>query len=296
MAKTMKKSDGEEVSSAAFLKKVQPTKRKKAKSEEKWVMPLPEALAGQVANYCRLQVIADDMKPLVTQHSDSAKEHLFDLWTEHFWNKKALPENPHLHVRYPEGSSHPGMVDMKCLFMVKFVSNGLSKVLPDPEHLEELGQTPMQFVMDLLVADAVGLSEKNAKKFIENELTIEDRVGLCMSLTEMEHSDDALLVSYAKKAFGIMMGKDMPSFTQEELQAAIETQQVVVLKDGLMERIVGYCGSVKELRNLITFCKMQKILQNVEFGLADSAGERIERMQTTIGEFLLDVESDKDEE
>ena len=104
-----------EVSSAAFLKQVKPTKRKKAKVEEKWVMPMPEATTGKVSNYCRLKVITDDMKKLIDQHEESAKVDLFVLWTQSFWDSKNVPENPHLHVLYGPQSAHPGMTDMRCL-------------------------------------------------------------------------------------------------------------------------------------------------------------------------------------
>jgi hypothetical protein len=288
---TRTKKPEPELTSSALIKHAT---RKKPKVDEKWVMPVSLDTREKVQTFCRLQVIADDMKPIITQNSEAAKAALFDTWTNAFFQSKSLPENPHLHVPYPEGSKHPGMTDMKCLFMVKFMKSGISSIIPAPEVLEELGKTPTQFIFDLLVADAVGLSQENARRFVAEEVIIEDRVGWSMSLTEMEHSENPLLVSYAKKFLAFSFGKKVDPFVAEELQAALETQQVAALKEGLPQRILGYCRDVEELRNLIVFCKMQQILQNVQYGLADSASERVERMKTTIEEFLLDVEVQKD--
>jgi hypothetical protein len=283
-----------EVSSAAFLKKVQPTKRKEAKTEQKWVMALSPDATDKVANHCRLAFIQNELKPVADQHKTAAIDALFDAWTEKFWSGKTVPENPTLQVKYPDSSAHKGMIDMQCMFVVAFVTEGIK--LPKPEVLEEAGQTPSQWMVAQLTSEQVGLSQKAAEKFVNEEMTIQDRILLCMSITEMEQSENELLQSYAKKSLATMMGREHEPFTQEELQEAIMMQQVVILKDDLMPRLLSYCRNITELRKLINFIKAQKKFgPKLEFGIADSTGERVERMQTTIGEFLLDVEPDKDE-
>ena len=297
MATKAKKPASTEVSSASFLKQVKPTKRKEPKTEDRWVMPVTPDTTAKAANYCRLAFIQSELDPVVKQHKASCIKALFDTWTERFWATKSVPENPAIVVRYAEDSKHPGMVDMTCLFIVAFLTEGIKSFLPKPEVLVELGQTPQQYVLAALTAESIGLSEKNALRFVNEEMVIEDRVMECMSITEMEHSDNVLLVGYAKKRLAAMMGQVAAPFTQEEIQEAIMIQQVLILKEGMLNRIIGYCRNVDELRKLIDFCKCQKKFgPKIEFGLADASAERIKRMQDTIEEFLLDGESEKDAE
>lgn len=289
------------LASATKTAKRKPTKKEK----ERTVLSLNKSDQRKVVDFCRVQALADAVKPQVDQRKRVGCELTFAVWTQNWFDNKAVPDNPYIVEKNQDGAK-AGTDDIQCLFMVKERSSGLADRIPDPEDLPD-EKTPTAFLAELIAATCFPVSDKGktaakkeadalkrAQAFVTNEVEITEQVNLAKTFTAMYYGEDETLKSAATKLLTLIQSKpegddetvEINAFTDQEREGLLVTEQVVSLKRGYFGMLT-YCKTVEELRSLLLFCKVTITLQNVEFGISDSAEEKVRRMQDTVAEFLL---------
>lgn len=277
-----------------------------AKKDERTVLALSKEEQDKCAKLIELAALHGEIDPLVNQHKKSVGEMLFGHWVQTMWEKKQQPDNPRvILMKKDDKGNETALGDCKLLLQIKFRSTGLANVLPSVEDLPD-GKSAAEVLIDTLVSDAVGLEETNAKKFVNDEVTITDRVTLAKSLDAWYYSTDPLEQSIGTKLLTFIttfMPSETPSdepkkkrtkkpeplamLTEEEAGKVLVTQQVVTMKEGLFQRIHTYCRSVDELKKLINFIKSTVQVSNFEFGISDEVPVRVKRMTEAIQHYLM---------
>lgn len=297
------------------LKNKAKRKEPKGKKEVRVVSVLPE-LQPSIRQLCELAHIFDAIKPLLDQHKSAAQEQFFLIWTEEMWEGKSKPDNFNVRLKRLNAEGNPtALDDCQCQFQLKFRTSGISKKLPNEEDLPELDclcgrkkdcelcegkgfyqQTVAEVLIDTLVSDVVGLSEKNAREFVEKEVSIEDDYDFAMPINQMtqQKEGEALktlgdkLIAYlharARKAGGKV---SLAAITDEEIVKGLNYYQVVSLKEGLLDRIFQYAGSLEQLRKLLKFIDVTRQVSNFNYGISDEADAKVERVREAVSRYLV---------
>lgn len=301
------------------LKKKAKRKEPKGNKELRVVGVLPE-LQPSIRQLCELAHIFDAIKPLFDQHKGAAQEQFFLIWTEEMWESRSKPENFNVRLKRLDAEGKPtALDDTQCQFQLKFRSAGISKKLPNEEDLPELDcicgrkkdcelcegsgtyqQTVAEVLIDTLV-DVVGLSEENAREFVEREVTIEDDYDFAMPINKMTQQKDgealktlgdkliAYLHARARKAGGKV---SLDAITDEEIVEGLNYYQVVSLKEGLLDRIFQYAGSLEQLRKLLKFIDVTRQVSNFDYGISDEADVKVERVKEAVSRYLVPVDAE----
>lgn len=296
------------------MKTVSPTdklKRVKAKSKKKEakgkkelrIVSVPDSLQPKVRELCELSFLAAQLTPLISSRQGAVATEFFNLWTEELWKNRRLPENFNVFLpKLDENGKSTGLEDTKCQFQVKFRTTGINKKSPQFDDLnEEVGEddpevTVEEALIETLMSGVVGMSEDNARKFVAEEITVADEVTLAKSLDVMLGCDKGSvlrgigdkLIDYMQKRPGKSgTNVSIRSFTEAEEEAALVTNQVVSLKDGLLDRVFTYCESLDELRKLILWLEVTRQVSNYDFAIADTPTERFNRLDAAVSRYLM---------
>ena len=271
-----------------------PTKEKK--KDERTVLTLTPALEVKVMDMIRLTTLTGEIEPLSKQYKNEVTNELFLIWTDRMWSSKSLPDNPRIVINKRETNGAVGaMKDCGCIFQVKFNSSGVKKSLPNKEDLPA-GKSSQDFLKEMLMSPAIGLSEAKALALLNpetGEIQVETFTTLKDTFDNLHASEDPVTKSAFGKMFAHLMATgdkkgmvELPAYTPAEVQALLVTGQTVNLKDGFFERAVTYCDTLEQLRNLLKFTKPTLSISSVEFGVSDSAPDRLKRHGETVVEFL----------
>lgn len=282
-------------SAADRLKKAATTSVRKetTKTKDRPVWPLTPDQEVQVAKLCELAYLNGEVDPLVTQHKTAVGAELFNIWTQRFFESKMVPENPDFVIKKKDAKTHQptALDDMGCQLQIKFRTDGLQKVLPDKAKLPE-GETVEEKLIEALMSPVVGLTETNAKKFVEEEVLIADNVELAMPLNEMLSNDKYALI--AEKLLTYMQtrpknGTDIKvvALTEEEEALVLSSKQSVSLKEGLFQRILGYVENIDQLRKLLLYIRITIQVSKFEFGKSDTDADRVNRLKNVVQTYLL---------
>ena len=275
---------------ADLLKKAKKTATKKpaAKKSKKElrVVDLSTGLQTKVLELCQLAHLEGIITPLLKQRKGVVADEFFDIWTEEMWGDKTQPENFNTEVK------KGGMADCKCQFQLKFRTNTIGKKLPN--ELPE--DTTTEECLASLIARTTGMSAKNARKFVDSEVVVTDKIGLMGTFDEMYYAEEGsvpnriatLLLTYIQAR---SRSKDkkvkVEAFDDELAEEALVTYQEVVLKDGLGARVYTYCESLEQLRKLLRFLEVTTQVSNFDFGISDEVEDRTERLQDAVGRYIV---------
>lgn len=268
------------------------SKRKKTaeKKDNRWVItigPKNESRAI-IESLVELAHLNKEIEPQLSQHKSAAQTILFNMWTEKMWETKSVPDNPRIVLPKNDG----GMEDHRCMLQVKFRSNGLDKVVPDGDDLPE-GQTVHEVLFESLVG--IGLSKKNARSFVDEEVEVAEKMIL-RDISAMYYGSDAAQKTVATKILEFInkrskTGKGQVSLITDEEMLAVgdlfETEQKVLIKDGMFERVWNYCDNLDQLRELLNFCNVTVQVSHFEYALSDSKSDQSQRAAKAAKTYLL---------
>jgi len=276
----------------ARAKQTATKKEEKPKKSELRVLDIPQRLHEQVRDLCMIGTLFGRVKSLLEQHADSVKDEFFLVWTEEMWVNKRRPDNFNVRLKQCEGK----LDDAACQFQLKFRSDGIKKKMPAADNLPE-DKTLQEVVIGILTSGAVGLTAENARKFVDQEVDVQEEVTLSKSLDAMLEEEegtlfhsigDKLLTYIQARANGRAQTVSLTPFTDEEEAAVLSINQVVKLKDGMLDRAFTYCTSLEELRRLLKWVEVTKQVSNYEFGISDEAKKRSERLKEAVGKFIVE--------
>lgn len=304
----------------AGLAKSGTRKSSAAKQDDRTTIVLSDPkMIKEIGDMIRTGVIAKEIEPIAKQKKLSGTELLFKDWTKRFWDDQSLPDNP----RYLIQKEDSTVVDMECLFQVKFRADGLTA--PDLDELPP-GTTVEKTIFDALV-NVVGLTSENAAGLlnpITGEISISQEVNFVDSFNAMHTSDDDDVRMAATKVMTYLQAKkkkvspeenktiqslrkkcnpeelqvfealvvlrkskvNLPSITPEELKAIVSVKQVIRLKEDFLSRAHLYCTSEEQLANLIRYTKMSILFSSPKFADSEKKADRVVRMQSALQEFL----------
>lgn len=293
------------------LKRIkQKSRRKEPKSKTKELrsVEVSATLAPQVRQVCELGYLTGEIKGPLDNQLKAVKVEFFNMWTQEMWDSKKKPDNfcvvlPKLDDK---GKPIPGLSDTRCAFQIKFRADGIKSKTPKEEDLPDEFETVEEAIIGALQS-VVGLSEPNAKKFVDAEVEVRDEVTLAMPLDKMleadpETTDGAIYSSIGNKLVDYMQARTraqsgkvkLPVFTEAEEASALVTVQVTYLKEGLFERVFTYCENIEQLRKLLTYCSVTLQVADFDFGMSDEPAVKAQRLQTVVGTYLLPA-TDEDE-
>ena len=278
-----------QIAKKAVRKKVEP----KQKNEVVWY---PEAnLENAVVRLIEAGYVADMLKPVLESRKSLVGEKLLELYINKMWETKQQPDNPRIVIRKKGSETR----DMAFMFLVKFRKDALKKDLPsidvDEENEEEV-PTPHELLANLLL-ESVGLSEANIKKItdtVSGEFQIVEDIDLIAPFNVLYYSDNPVHKSAATKLLTylnspIQKGKkkiELEPFTDKEKEVVSKTQSLV-MKEGFLQRVVGYCDTIDQLRDLLKFVKVSLVCQNFEYSIGDEPTERNKRLEKAVQEMLI---------
>jgi len=273
-------------------------KPKAKKTEIRQIVITDSDVSPQILTLIEIASLTGDLKPLEEQHKIVVQNRLFDMWTKEMWDSKKKPENFKAVIKKPTG-----LDDARCNFILKVNEKGLSKVAPKKSDLprDEDGnviKTVQEVIIEMMVAQC-DLSPANAKRFVDEEVKVVDQITLSESFDKMYYGSDEtkkkiadLLMIYFNARTKSKTGKvSVEAFTDELSSEAIEFQQVVLLKDGMEERVFTYCDSLEQLRKLLDFCLVTKQVSNFEFAVSDDSKTKHERHKGVVDKYLIPSQS-----
>ncbi len=262
---------------------------KKAGTRE---VSIPEALQARVRDLIEIAAVAGELEPQLEQHKKSIGEEFFHIYTQEMWDTKKHPDNFKVVVR------RNGMADGSVNFILKFRNDGVKKKfagdVPENKTLEDM-------VHDSLISGAVGLSAENARKFFSEEIVIKEDMQFVRPINELLEEPEGsvprkavekLLAYGAARPMPKGHGKPMPTtvtleaMTDEEEASVYAMKSVVLLKDGVEERIWSYVDNIAQLRQLMLFCGCVRQVSNFEFGISDDASTKSSRMSEAAKKYL----------
>jgi hypothetical protein len=269
---------------AALKTKAQPKETKSAKSSIREVDLTGSNTEKAVSDLCELAFLGNQIAPLVEQHKLAVQDAFFLRWTQEMFDNRKLPGNFKACLKKKDGDKPTTFADMACNFILKFRDDGLKSKLPKPGDMPA-DKTMQEVIIDMLTSGVVGLSPDNATKFVEEEVVAIDKTDFPKSLAELlaeeegsiAHTVGNFLINCVMATTAKELGK-IPVLTDEQRNAAIKTEEVIKLKDGVEERILSYVDSVDQLRKLLSFMSVTKQVSNFEFAISDDVADRNKRL------------------
>ena len=290
------------------------TTQKKSKSSKKEVreVKIPDALAPAVRQVCELGYLVGEIKGPQDQKLKGVKSSFFEIWTAEMWNEKKRPEN--FAVVLPKlgdkGETLP-VNDVRCVFQCKFRTEGIKTKAPRSQaDIPEGCDTVQEAIVKILVSPVVGLSEANAKTFVDKEIDVRDEVELAPVLggkfgqfldmeidelpDEMDEEEKVAaniahkLWDYSQASTRAKTGRvNLPQWSDEERKNFIVTVQSSYLKDGMFDRVWEYCETVEQLRKLLLWCGVTRQVADFDFAMSDEPAIRTQRLQEVVGTYLI---------
>lgn len=252
----------------------------------------------ELVDTIRLATVSGELTPILDESKKSVNSHLLDLWVKNMWETKTVPSNFKVVVMEKDATGKDTLrKDMEATFQVKFRSDGLTKIVPDADELEE-GETVEDKILEALTSDQVGLSEQNARKMMNpdsGDISVREELELADSFNSLYQGEEGPGKSGITKILKYMQARpvnrtqktiDLPFLTDEESNALLLTRQAVKVKDGFFERAYTYCTSEAQLNKLIRFIKPTLQIGSFDFGISDKKSDRIRRLEETVSEFL----------
>ena len=262
-----------------------------AQSDRPVIRTLKPDEEKQIRTLCELSHLSGELDPLITQHKASVGALLLRYWATDLWAKKTAPANPDIILKKLDPKGQPtAFDDVKCQLQVKFMSNGLEKAVPKAKDLPK-DKTLNEVIEEMLLSPVVGLNKTNARKFVTDEVIIADEVTFAKPLNEMYGTDlercaDLLLAYVQARPKKGKTTVEVEAYTDAEESKLLVTKQTVKLKDKLFERICNYVKNVEELIRLIQFIRATVQVSNFEYGMSDTAQDRVVRLKEAVEIYL----------
>lgn len=290
----MAKATKNPVDFKAALKKVAPkATEKKSSSPGLRELPVPTDFTSEVVTLCELGYIYKQVETFLDQYKGIVGNRFFDLWTEEMWQTRNAPANFRAPVNKPDSPFR----DCCCTFQLKFRKDAIGKGPQKrvPNQLPE-GVTVQEHLVKVLsdTKGMVGLTKKDAQAFVDTEIVITEQYGLRKDIDWMldqEPGDSWRNIGDKLMAHLTCRSRDdlnnLSLFSDEEFSELIGCEQTVTLKEDLEARVFSYCKSLDQLRKLLRFLNVTQQVSNFDFGISDEATEKVERMKTVVGRFLV---------
>lgn len=308
------------------IKKKARRKESKSKKDLRILGVKPES-QSDIRKLCELACIFDIIKPLFDQHKGAAQEEFFLMWTEEMWQSRSKPDNFNVRLKQiADDGTLTALDDTQCQFQLKMPNNstattrrGIGKKLPNEEDLPKLDcicggkkdcelcegkgayqQTVAEVLIDMLVSNVVGLSEENAREFVDKEVCIVDDYDFVMPINKMtqQKEGEALkalgdkLIAYLHARPRKVGGKvSLGAITDEEIAEGLNYYQVVSLKEGLFDRIFQYADDLEQLRKLLKFIEVTQQISNFDYGISDEADVKVDRIKKAVSRYLVPADA-----
>ena len=272
------------------------------------------ALQPAVRAVCELGYLLGEIKSPQDQKLKGVKKNFFLIWTREFWASKTLPANFAVVLPKLDDKGKPTVNnDTRCVFQLKFRTDGVKTKLPnDDESLPDDVTTVQELIVKTLQTPVVGISEANARKFVDSEIDVRDEVEFSSALSKSFGQlleidldgpgdiDDAtrLNAGIANKIFDTIRARtksktgkvQLPQWTDEETAGVLVTVQNTYLKSGMLERVLEYCETIEQLQGLLTWCNVTLQVADFDYGMSDEPAVKAERLKEVVGIYLVAAE------
>jgi len=277
---------------AAMKKTAKPKEAKASKSSIREIDLTGTESERAVANLCEVAYLGNQFAPLIEQHKNAVQDIFFQRWTQEMFDSRKLPDNFKARLKRKDGDKVTAFDDMACNFVLKIRADGLKSKLPKPGDMPE-DQTVQEILIETLKSGVVGLSPDNAQKFVAEEVESIDKTNFADTLAAMLEAESGTLLAalgeFLVNCVNAESQKDLgkiPVLTAEQRAEAIRVEEVIVLKDGVEERILSYVDNIDQLRKLLNFMSVTKQVSNFEFGISDEVKARNERLTAIAGRYI----------
>lgn len=245
-----------------------------------------------IAALCEVAYLGNKFAPIIEQNKAAVQDIFFLRWTQEMFDSRKLPGNFKARIKRKDGDKATTFDDMACNFILKFRTDGLKSKLPKNGDMPE-DQTVQEILIETLKSGVVGLSPDNAQKFVAEEVESVDKTNFADTLAAMLEAESgtplAALGEFLVNCINAESQKDLgkiPVLTAEQRAEAIRVEEVILLKDGVEERILSYVENVDQLRKLLNFMSVTKQVSNFEFGISDEVQDRNRRLTEIAGRFI----------
>jgi hypothetical protein len=247
------------------------------------------------------EIVLDDSDLLIAEHFveaksvfekfesnlSSAKNELHpimqDFLIEEMWNTKSRPRNPLVLLKRKDGSIEHSFQYILCdSFNIKC-----------PDEVQDR----LEYFMDLLAQ--CGLSDKNSKIFLENEVCFEPVHGFktLNALLEGTFGKNRAWIesTQEEKVAGLKLsslmvwrgGHPIPEpLTEKENVLILEMSKSVQVKAGFLQRVAGYCKTKEQLRLVLTIFKPTMYASHLDFCVGESE-DQINKRQNKIAKRII---------
>lgn len=268
-----------------------PAQAKPKKADGMREVLVPEALRPQFIEFVELGFINKGLEDVCKSHRSDMVDAFLHIWVHEMWETRRRPDNFKAVVPRGTGPS----VDCSCNFVIEVRKDGIQKKVPAPHEIPE-GKTFEEIVMGTL--RKLGISESNAKKFVQEELVIVQALDFKESLDVMYAYDNGTpqksavekILTYMQLRAKSGLAK-LPLFTDDEEAVCLVTKQTVTLKDGLPDRLFTYCESEEQLMALLKWINPTPKLYMFSVGEGDEKRATEDRLAKTTVRFLFAAEA-----
>lgn len=255
-----------------------------AKKNDRWELELDSKTTVSAEQF----VGANTLLKKVEQRVESTKAAVTSYCSKEIlkkvWENKSKPSNPEVLIRNSNGD-----IDHRFIFMCQDRLKVDHPEIPENADVKE-------FIANLFVR--VGLSNKNAKNLVENELDFNPVTGI-RSLTELLDghygSGREWIESNAEeKSAGVKLANllmwdgtgTIDPLTPAEKSLVVKTSPNIVVKAEFFSRVATYCENLSQLEAVFSIIKPVYSVGHVKFAMNDSDVAKIKRTVDVASDIL----------
>lgn len=231
-------------------------------------------------------ILAAELSDHFSSHSENLKAalkvDLMPLYIAQMWGARSQPANPTLKVSKtitdPITLHTKQVPDLEGMFVV------VERMTVQATTAEEL----------VAMLEEVGLTEANALKLVAENVDFTPNTSINFNvLMNGKYIDGKFVESspeekvIAEKALGLLMGTSKEKLSDEELALLIDTNDLIKVKKGFLERVCSYievsgpdsdATGMKILTAVLTLIKPTLNAGRYKFGISDTLVEKNDRL------------------
>lgn len=209
---------------------------------------------------------------------------VFRRWCEEAMRLQRRPSNPRLILR----RAGTEVVDMEMVLVVR----QRTSVLTLPSKLPP-GQTAEDYLLQKLTDEPIAMDAQRATEFIRNEVVVKQE-RFIPDLAPLLLSEDPTLKAAARKVMTLVLGDESEPLTADERAKLLLMRTTASVKEGCLNRCIGYCDSAEQLGELLrSFLNVDLSAPNPRFAEGTPNTERDARLVTAIRDHILKSPAEK---
>lgn len=247
---------------------------------------VPEAMRPKFIEFCELGYVGKSLEDTQKSHRSEVLAELLRIFVHEMWEGRKKPDN--FRAVVPRITT---TTDCSCNFVVSFRKDSLKDQVPKKEAIPK-GKTFEEMAIANL--EVIGLGRANAKRFVQEEIVVEEVMDLVNSFDYLYSCDEGTPQhTGAKKLLELTQCRTLaarnkiPLFTDEEESACFVVKQTLSWKEGMAERLFTYCDNEDQLMALIQWIKPTFTLSMFTVGEGDEKRILEERLSKTVVRFLF---------